>query len=190
MSRPFGKLTLDLDGVEAAPPTTARFQIQRMTNGKSRLLITRPPDKPGVFRALAKQLAEPFFVLYVLHTPRGEGAAGRYQSPPLDHRQLDDFLASFTDYLAGDARHNIWVYSTTDGRTLIWDRHDVIYTEGEPIDDIVLTLEAIGFVRGSVPRLGASPHIHHYREEFDDDASAVLAHFDWTCTERRPQDEQ
>jgi hypothetical protein len=189
MSRPFRKLTRDVDGVETALPSSEVFERQRMANGETRLLITAP-HRPDLFRALAGRLAGPLFLLYVLHLPRGEGAAGRYQSPPLDSAQLDDFLADFKTYLAGDARHDIWVHSASDGRTLVWDRHDLIYAEGEPLDDIAALLEAMGFQTGTVPRAGAGPHIHYYRPEFDAEAAAVLARFDWTLSDLRPEDEQ
>jgi len=189
-SRPFRKLTLDVDGVETAPSSSAVFEHQRMSSGKPRLLITALHDMPDLFRTLAAHLRGPLFVLYVLHTPRGEGVEGRYQSPPLDNHQLDEFLADFTLYLAGDARHDVWVHSASDGRTLIWDRHDLIYAEGDPLEEIVTTLEGLAFKCGSVPRAGTGPHLHYYRQEFDVDAAAVLARFDWHRTDLRPEDQQ
>ncbi len=190
MVRPFRKLTLDIDGVETAAPTSALFEWQQMTSGKARLLITAPPDQPGLFRALCDCLASPLFMLYVLHTPRSEARAGRYQSPQLDNNQVADVLAAFQPYLAGDGRHDTWVHSTGYGRTLIWDRHDLIYAEGEPLNDIVAVLEARGFADGSAPRLGAAPHIHYYRAEFDADAAALQARYAWSRTDLRPEDEQ
>jgi len=145
---------------------------------------------PDLFRTLAGLLAGPLLLLYVLHTSRGEGTVGRYQSPPLSNQQLDDFLADFTPYLAGDARHDTWVHSGGDGRTLIWDRHDLIYAEGDPLEDVVAILEGLAFKPGTVPRAGAGAHIHYYRPEFDSDAAAMLARFDWRRTDLRPEDEQ
>ncbi len=161
-----------------------------MASGKPRLLIAAVPDKPGLFRHLTSRLAAPLVLLYVLHTPRGEGAAGRYQSPPLESQQVDDFLATFTPYLAGDARHDIWVHSASDDRTLVWDRHDLIFAEGEPLGEMVAVLETMGFESGDVPRPEAGPHIHYYRPELDADAAAVLTRFDWTRSDLRPDDEQ
>ena len=188
-SRPFCKLTLDVDGVETAAPASAMFERQQMRSGRPRLLIAAS-QRPDLFRTLSSRLAAPLYLLYVLHTPRGEGAAGRYQSPQLDSLQLDDFLAEFTPYLAGDSRHDTWVYSPDDGRALIWDRHDLIYAEGEPLDDIEAALEAMGFKSGAIPRHAAGPHLHYYRPEFDADAAAVLARFDWMWSDLRPEDEQ
>ena len=164
------------------------YEREQMSNGKPRLLITVPHDMPSLFRTLAGLLGGPLFLLYILHTPRGEGAEGRYQSPPLDSHQLDEFLADYT--LPGGRRSTLWVHSASDGRTLIWDRHDLIYAEGDPLEDIVATIEGLEFERGAVPRAGAGPHLHYYRQEFDADAAAVLARFDWTRTDLGYKDEQ
>lgn len=190
MLRPFRKMTLDVNGFETTAPSMAVFERQQMANGKPRLLIAASPDKPGLFRELAACLASPLVLLYVLHTPRGEGLAGRYQSPPLDAQQVDDFLVAFGPYLASDARHDTWVHSVSDGRTLIWDRHDLIYAEGEPLDDMTAILAAMSFERGAVPRAEAGPHIHYYRAEFDAEAAAILEGFDWSRSDLRPEDEQ
>jgi hypothetical protein len=186
--RPFRKLTLDVDGVETVLPSSTIFERQQMSSGKTRLLIAVP--HPDLFRLLAGRLAEPVFVLYVLHTPRDEAALGRYQSPPLESAELNDFLADFTTYFAGDARHDIWVHSATDGRTLVWDRHDSIYAEGEPLEDVAAALGDAGFQPGTVFRPGVGPHIHYYRAEFDEQAAALLGRFDWTVSDLRPEDEQ
>ncbi len=188
--RPFRKMTLDVDGVEAAAPSSALFERQQMASGKPRLVITASPAKPKLFRQIAGCLASPLFLLYVLHTPRGEQVAGRYQSPPLDGEQVEEFLVTFAPYLAGDGRHDVWVHSAGDGRTLIWDRHDLIYAEGEPLEDIAEALGAMAYQEGIVPRLAVGPHIHYYRDQFDADAAAVLASFDWTRSDLRPEDEQ
>ncbi len=187
---PFRKLTLDVEGVETALPSLAVFERQPMTSGAFRLVIGASIEGSGLFRALADVLAGPLFLLYILHTPRGEGVEGRYQSPPLDGAEIDDFLKTFAPFLAGDARHDVWVHSGGDGRTLVWDRHDLIYAEGEPLEDFEAVLETMGYASGDVPRVGAGPHVHYYRAEFDADAAAVLARFDWTRSDLRAEDEQ
>ena len=190
MSRPFRKVMLYAGGVETAPPSLKLFERQLMRNGQPRLLITVPHDEPDLFRILVRGLAGEVFLLYVLHTPRGEGAPGRYQSPPLESSQVDEFLADFTAYLSGDGRHDIWAHSPTDGRTLVWDRHDLIYAEGDLVEDAAAVLEAMGFQAGDVPDIGAGPHAHHYRQEFDADAAAVLERFEWRRSGLRPEDIQ
>jgi hypothetical protein len=190
MFLPFRKVTLDVDGVGAPVPSSAVFERQQMRSGEPRLLITAPPAKRDLFQRLVACLASPLYLLYILHTPRGEAVAGRYQSPPLDSERVGEFLATFAPYLAGDARHDTWVHSASEGRTLIWDRHDLIYAEGEPLEDITAVLGAMGFEPGIVPRPDAGSHIHYYRDEFDADAAAVLRRFDWTRSDLRPEDEQ
>jgi hypothetical protein len=189
-ARAFRKIALDVEGVETEAPSSAVFERQLMASGKPRLVIAASPGTPEVFRELVRRLPAPLFLLYVLHTPRGEGDVGRYQSPELDSQQVDDFLADFTPYLAGDARHDTWAHSASDGRTLNWDRHDLIYAEGEPLEDTAAILAAMGYEIGAVLSAGAVPHVHYYRPEFDADAAAVLARFDWDRTDLRPEDEQ
>lgn len=188
--QPFRKITLDVDGVEFPAPSSAVFEWQQMANGKPRLLIATTFGAPNIFQELVRCLATPVLLLYILHTPRGEGVAGRYQSPLLNVEQVEDFLVTFKSYLAGDARHDIWVHSPSDARTLIWDRHDLIYAEGEPLEDMTAVLEAKAYQSGRVPRSDTGAHIHYYRDVFDEDAAAVLAHFDWTRSNLRPEDEQ
>lgn len=190
MLRPFRKITVDVDGVEAAASSSTVFERQRMANDALRLLIAASPKQPNLFRELVARLAGPLYLLHILHTPRGVGDAGRYQSPPLDSQQVAEFLATFAPYLAGDGRHDTWVHSASDGRTLVWDRHDLIYAEGEPLEDLTDVLTAIGYESQAVPRPDNGPHVHYYREEFDADARAVLKHFDWTRSDLWPEDEQ
>lgn len=153
LSHPFRKLTLDVEGAEPAS-TPAVFEWQQTTTGKLRLLVAAPPDRPELFRTLASCLCDPLILLYVLHTPRGEGLPGRYQSPELTAGEVDAFLAAFEAYFAGDGRHDLWVHSASDARTLIWDRHDTIYVEGERLEEIADALERTGLKSGVVPRPG------------------------------------
>jgi hypothetical protein len=185
---PMHKLTLEMGGTEVDQASPATFQRQVTISGKERLLISVPPDQPSLFLHLAEILPPPYFVLYVLHTPRGEGEPGRYQSTELSWEELRSFLIQYQSYFAGDARHDVWVYSPTSGRTLIWDRHNQIFAEGHPLDDIMETLVGIGFKEDAIGPI--SDHYHHYRPEFDEEASSVLHAFDWRRTPLRPEDEQ
>lgn len=93
-------------------------------------------------------------------------------------------LTSFS----GDGRHDLWVHSPRSGHTLVWDRHNQLFAEGQPLDDVREALVALGFREGSVEPLGA--HVHHYRAEFDNDAASLLNEIDWHRTPLRPEDEQ
>lgn len=182
------KLTLDLGGreVDQSPPAT--FERRITETGKTRVIAWVPDGQADLLHRLSALLPAPFYVLYVLHTPRGEGEPGRYQSTELCREELDDFLRKYSSYIADDGRHDLWVYSPSSGRTLIWDRHNVLFAEGDPVDDVVGALVERGFQEGSVQSLGA--HFHNYRPEYDSDAASLLNEFDWHWTPLRAEDEQ
>jgi hypothetical protein len=184
------KLGHEVDGEVTEHSHPARFIRQIVAQGepgRSRLIIGVPGGDPAVLGALALQLVEPLLVLYILHTPRGEGEAGRYESEQVDQAALREFLARYSAYLAGDGRFDLWVISPETGALLTWDRHNFLHAYG-PIDDFVATLRGLGFQEGDLPVLGG--HMHYYRSEFDPDAEAILSAFDWFQTPLRPEDEQ
>lgn len=152
-----------------------------------RLVAGAPGGQAETFERLALCLTPPYFLLYVLHTPRGEAEAGRYQSPELSADQLRDFTARFAPYLAADARFDIWLHSPAEQATIVWDRHNQIFAYG-PLDRFAKALSALGFSEGScqVP----VPHQHHYRPEQDENAAALLSWCAWRHSPLRPEDEQ
>lgn len=163
------------------------FAKQKLPGERSKILATAPGGDPNVFRRLAESVQSPFFLLYLLHTPRGEGEAGRYQSRELRRQDVVAFLNRFENFLRGDARHDIWIHSAPDQATIVWDRHNLIHAYG-PIETYAEVLVGLGFGDGS-PAIPV-PHIHHYREEFDQDAQAVLEAIPWHHSPLRPGDEQ
>jgi hypothetical protein len=126
-------------------------------------------------------------LLYVLHTPRGEGEPGRYQSPALSAGEVRAFLEKFSPFLSGDARFDLWAHSPSEGATVVWDRHNQIFAYG-PLARFELILQGLGFARGRLEAPGS--HQHHYRAEFDSDASLVLQAFEWTHAPLHEEDEQ
>jgi len=171
------------DGPPWIHPST--FAIEHLA-GSSRI-TAGSPGNARVFERLTACLLEPYLLLYVLHTPRGEADAGRYQSEPLSGAEFRALVARFGRYFAGDARFDLWVHSPADGSTIVWDRHDLIHAYG-PLERFTLELERLGYIAGEV---GVPvPHIHHYREEFDADAAELLASRDWSWTPLLPEDEQ
>lgn len=138
------------------------------------------------FIRLVDSLEPPYFVLYVLHTPRGEGEAGRYQSPPLSQIQFQEFMLRFGDYLSSDGRFNIWAHSPAEQATVVWDQHNLMFAYG-PIDRYCAQLNALGFTRGDarIP----SPHQHHYQQGLDADAKEILNHFPWSYSPLQPGDD-
>jgi hypothetical protein len=163
------------------------FAKQTLNSGTERLAIGLPRSVINTFRLLAGAMSEPFFVLYVLHTPRGEGEPGRYQSEEISHAQLDKFLERFEGFLSGDARHDVWVRSLADGDQIVWTRHNDIFAYGN-LAKFIRRLGELGFTNQEPPVLG--DHLHHYRPEFDAEAAGVLSAFDWYRTPLRPEDEQ
>src|SRR4051812_20738574 len=72
---------------------------------------------------LVNVLEGPLHILYVLHTSRGEGELGRYQSPELGKEEVLSFIAEYSNYLSCDSRFDIWFYSPATKATIVWDRH-------------------------------------------------------------------
>jgi hypothetical protein len=182
------KLTLDLNGTEVELANSLVFEIRTMSTGAPRIVLNVPDGQADLVHQLSELLPAPFFVLYILHTPRGEGEAGRYQSTELSRHELNDLLSSYASFFSSDGRHDVWVYSPSSRRTLIWDRHNLLFVEGEPLDDVRVRLVGMGFKEGQIEPLGH--HFHHYRPEFDHDAAKLLNEFNWHRTPLRPEDEQ
>ena len=163
------------------------YRRETMSCGTERIVAGSPGGDLELFRALVHAMTPPWALLYLLHTPRGEGEPGRYASQPLEPEAVDAFLDRFGDFLRGDARHDIWAHSPADGATVVWDRHNLIYAYG-----LLDAFEAVLKARGFGPGLAnaAFAHIHYYRDEFDADATALLSAQDWHWSPLRPGDEQ
>jgi hypothetical protein len=166
---------------------TPTFSHSKTSTGTNRIESVAPAGEVEPFLQLTVMTEPPYRLLYVLHTPRGEGEPGRYMSPELSAADVNEFVAQFRDYLGADARFDLWSHSIADGSTVVWDRHNHIFAYGN-LGAFAERLRALGFTEGetSVP----SPHQHHYREEFDNSAAAILSNFDWQYSELRPEDEQ
>ena len=165
----------------------AAFAREKLASGIIRLAISLPRNATSTFRSLVELMREPFLVLYILHTPRGEGEPGRYQSEEISSAQLDKFLERFERFLASDARHDLWVKSEPVDDMIVWDRHNSIFVYGD-LAKFDQALNTLGFSEQVPSTLGV--HQHHYRQEFDNEAAAILSVFDWRRTPLRPEDEQ
>jgi hypothetical protein len=182
------KLMLEVEGQAVEPVSEAVFERQITASGLARLRISVPDSLPDLLQRMAGQLPSPYFLLYVLHTPRGEGEPGRYQSGEVTQARLRDFLTRYQSYLASDARHDLWVYSPQSRQTLVWDRHNQMFAEGEPLEGFVDALLSLGFTEAVLDPIG--DHFHYYRAEFDEDAAEVLGAFNWHRTPLQADDEQ
>jgi hypothetical protein len=146
-----------------------------------------PGGQASIFEALVACVSEPIFVLYILHTPRGEADPGRYQSPVLSMNDFRAFIEKYRDFLANDARFDIWAHSPDDQATVVWDRHNNFFAYG-PIEQFVSQLRALGFNEGTIKPLGV--HQHYYRKELDSLARAVIGEYQWSFSPLRLEDEQ
>ena len=183
------RLSSYIDGIEAAYERPATYVRQKTRAGTERIIADVTGIGAEVLRGLVKRLRAPFLLLYVLHTSRGEGEAGRYQSSALSGDEVDQFIARFAEYFLADSRFDLWLHSREPNATVVWDRHDKLFAYG-PLDDFETALNALGFSPGE-PEISLSiAHLHHYRSECDEDASAVLAALDWQYSPLKPEDEQ
>lgn len=163
------------------------FTLDSEDGARPSLLAGVPSGDTLAFERLVTSLQPPYFLLYVLHTPRGEGDAGRYQSPPISVEQFRGFINTFGGYLSSDARFDIWAHSATDTATVVWDRHNHLFAYG-PVERMAAELRAMGFAEGKVDI--NFPHQHHYRQECDAQAAALLKAFEWSCSPLREEDAQ
>ena len=181
------KVLEQVDGSWIERDSPAVFCREATGDGGKRLRVSLPREQSFLLFKLVEGLRPPFQLLYVLHAPRGEGKAGRYQSPALSRTQTQDFLKRFEKYLLADARYDLWVRSASSSDVIVWDRHNDLYVYGG-LDDIAERLMQLGFQEGLLPSIG--PHQHHYWREFDREAAEVLSSLNWHRTPLYPEDQQ
>lgn len=182
------KLSHNVDGRWIEHSHSPLFSIG--SNGRTdRLCAGVPAGDPAPFERLVLSLEEPYSLLYVLHTPRGEGEPGRYQSPDLPAAKIREFMVRFGRYLASDSRFDIWARSPSESATVVWDRHNHLYGYG-PLARFSTELRALGFEERPWESVAGGPHEHHFRAGNDADARALLAWCDWYRTPLKPEDEQ
>jgi hypothetical protein len=163
------------------------FRMPQSEQDRQRLVAGVPKGDPQIFGKLVEAMEPPFYLLYVLHTPRGEGEPGRYESPLVSGAEVQEFLTRFGQFLAGDARFDLWAHSPADNATVIWDRHNQIFAYG-PLARFENTLRGLGFSTGDpvIPM----PHEHHYRAGFDPQAKQLLETIEWRYSPLREDDKQ
>jgi hypothetical protein len=163
------------------------YKFEALDGGIKRLVVALPLELKDILVDFFKSISGPYFVLYVLHTSRGEGDNGRYQSPALTAQDLDDFLSKYIDYLTLDSRFDLWVHSPNTGATFVYDRHSILYCYG-PEEPYQKVLERYSFSEGK-PTLDF-PHVHYYHSELDLMAKNILSEYDWSWAPLQAQDEQ
>lgn len=160
--------------------------VYRVDQGR-RIVASVPNGDADVFATPLATLDGPLYLLYVLHTPRGEARPGRYQSPPLPKTEVLDWLREFSSFLRADGRFDLWAHDPQADATLVWDRHNLLFAYG-PLERFEAALRERGFDEGDAR--APSPHEHRYRSEFDDDARRLMASQTWSYSPLRPDDEQ
>lgn len=181
------KLSAYIDDREIAYSHPAQYQVETTSSGTRRLVVGVPGGDHLVMLKLLGTLPGPFSALYILHTSRGEGPLGRYQSPTLSHQELATLLNDFGQFLGHDARSDFWVHCFETEATIVWDRHNLIFAYG-PLTDYEQALRELGFTSGT-PAIPA-PHAHHYHSGYDAAAKSLLTAYDWRHSSLRPEDEQ
>jgi hypothetical protein len=127
-------------------------------------------------------LPPPYWLLYVLVVPRGASEAGRYESVrDASFDQVQTFLNDFREFLEGDARHHLWIYSSADQSLLVYDKHNVIYVYG-PLEEAGKLLDALGLEQTEAVAF-PFPHSHWYHDRFDGEDQRLLNYWEW---ERKP----
>ncbi|MFO3707469.1 hypothetical protein ACI6Q5_21445 [Xanthomonas codiaei] len=152
-----------------------------------RIVAGVPRGDPVVFERMTECMEPPYYLLYLLHTSRGEAEPGRYQTPALELADVKAFLSRFGAFLSADARYDLWAHSPTSQATVVWDRHNQLFAYG-PLARFSAALQAMGFTRGET--VVPTPHEHHYRPEFDRLAKELLTMFDWSFSPLRSEDAQ
>jgi hypothetical protein len=183
-------LTVKLEhrvGSEWLPFRYGNTFVREEVDGTPRLRIGARGGHVQLLLQCVDQLTPPFGVLYVLHTPRGGSAPGRYQSLPLDRSELVAFLRRFGTFLAGDSRHDLWLHSLPDDVTLVWDRHDLVLAYGA-LGTLTEVMES-GGLREGWPEVPV-PHAHHYHPAWDHAEHDLLRALEWERFPLEPDDEQ
>ena len=162
------------------------YNIEQPSNYE-RLVIGLENDHINTMMDLFSVLEEPFYILYVLHTPRAGSELGRYQSGPLTCEKTSALLNQFKDFLENDSRHDIWIYSPKTETTIIYDRHDLIYLYGFKEEHLhIIEEKGLKKERVKIP----IPHVHNYNVEYDSNETELIKKYHWRRMPLQDEDYQ
>jgi hypothetical protein len=159
------------------------FTRSILADGTERLVVGLRGGHKTVLPLMASVVAPPYRILYVLHTSPEGAPLGRYESPDIELPDVDSFCERFGEFLARDARHDVWLRSMPDRSTVVLDRYNLVYAYGS-IDEFARYLQG-GSIREVAEWAAPAvpyPHVLHYHPEFNDDERKVLGHFSWRHT--------
>jgi hypothetical protein len=183
------RISLLVENNEVPYVPLERFERRTSRDGSDRIVADTRERQVDLLCHFVAALEEPLYLLYLLHTPRGEGAPGRYQSPKLTRLEARDFLVRHSDYLSADSRFDLWLHCPSSRTTVVWDRHNKLFGYGD-LDLVESVLSTQGFATGRTEDAPSFPHVHHYRAEFDALALSVLGAFQWSHSPLHQGDEQ
>lgn len=161
--------------------------VDENTSGTNRLKVSLSNSHIATLIQLLEKMDGPFFLLYILHTPRTTAEAARYQSPELSKEDAVLLLQEYKKYLEDDGRHDLWIHAPKSNTTIVYDRHNLIFLYGlnalqiECVQQLCRPVETI-----SIP----APHIHFYHAEYDDAEEGILKHISWRKLPLTEQDMQ
>ena len=176
---------IDKDENEASYDYGNIFELEQAKN-YNRLVIGATTGHVDLIIELADKLIPPYFILYVLVSPRGENLEGRYQSPVIETREeLETFLIHFKDYFETDGRHNVWVGTVQNKGMIIYDQHNIIYAYG-PTEQWKNELLLKGFKEEPVQC--PFPHSVYFNDENDKYEDEMMNYWGWRYFELNEMD--
>ncbi|WP_346354354.1 hypothetical protein [Azotosporobacter soli] len=157
------------------------------TSDTNRLKVSLSKSHIATLIQLLEKMDGPFFLLYILHTPRTTAEAARYQSAERSKEDAVLLLQEFEEYLENDGRHDLWLHAPKSNTTLVYDRHNLLFLYGlntlqtEYVQQICSPVEEI-----NIP----TPHKHFYHAKYDAAEEAILKHISWRKSPLTEQDMQ
>ena len=157
------------------------------TTDADRLVIAPKYGHVELLQELTAEWTGSFGLLYVLLMPRTNNVAGRYQSPePMDREGINTFLETFVSFLETDGRHHLWIGSSDDDGTLVYDQHNVIFAYGDLAH--YKTVLAEHGLREGATRF-PFPHSHKFHQENDAQEQKLVDYCAWLWSELQDGDE-
>lgn len=151
-------------------------------------LVAHPVDPLGLATALAREIAPPYQLLYVLLRSRTLRPEGRYQArESLSPAELAAFLARFGPFLGGDGRHGLWIVSATEPAAVTLDRRGTVEVLG-PSERLAPVALGLGLAPGLELETPPAPP-RPIDEANDPHELALIGSSAWTWFPLEPSDE-
>lgn len=162
------------------------YNVEQNSNYK-RLVIGLNKRHIDTILDFTSVLSEPFYLLYVLHTPRTGNESGRYQSGAFAFEEISKLLNQFKNFFENDARHDMWIHSPKTNTTIVYDRHNCIYLYGFTKEHMhIIEKKDLKKEPVNIP----IPHVHNYNTEYDSAESKFLNEYQWNITPLHDEDRQ